>query len=269
MLDEVISVVDRVQGTPRRRQNGYCLAPSQIACKSGVKVMAQTGDHRNLQRTVNMAGWFYFLIILSSLASLAFLGGKYTVMGDGQATVLKMAQQAWLVRINIVYEVFMFSAVIVLAVCLYEILKPVDQVLARVAMLFRVGEAILGYLTVFCTLAVLLLVKGQLEANRVDPLAITFYDLRDIAYLLLMVCISLGTIIFFWLFYKARYLPRAVSLWGVIGFSIMLLASILRLLEIEAGNTVNAVAAAIVIPFELFVGLWLVMKGITVDEMKS
>ena len=78
-------------------------------------------------------------------------------VGDSTATVAKMAEKVLLVRINIVYEVIMCSAVILLAVSLFEILKDFDRLLARTAMLLRTGEAILEFLPVLCMLAVLIL----------------------------------------------------------------------------------------------------------------
>ena len=61
------------------------------------------------QTITKAAGWLYFLIILSSILSLVFLGGKFNVLGDSAASVSKMAQHENLVRINAVYEAAVIS----------------------------------------------------------------------------------------------------------------------------------------------------------------
>ena len=212
------------------------------------------------QTITKAAGWLYFLIILSSILSLVFLGGKFNVLGDSAASVSKMAQHENLVRINAVYEVFMFSAVIALAVLLFELTRGINAGLARTAMLLRVGEAILGYLGIVLSLGVLAVASQG--AERSEALAVLLYDLKDLVYKVLMICISLGTIIYFSLFLKGRYIPKFMSVWGIIGFALMLVASVLQILDSPTGTMVNAAAAVLAITFELTIGIWFIVKGI-------
>ena len=138
--------------------NLFRLRYSRDFCVPAIKIEWNLGNPfrggSGMKQTAKAAGWLYFLIILTSLLSLFFLGGKYTVMGDNQATLEKMAEHAGLVRVNSAYEILMFSAVIALSAGLFELLKKTGPALARAAMLLRVGEALLGYVTVLCTLAV-------------------------------------------------------------------------------------------------------------------
>jgi len=211
------------------------------------------------QGLVKAAGWFYLGIIVTSILSLIFLGGQYDELGNSKATISNMLQHSMLVRINSAYEVLMFSSVIVLAVLLYEITKSINPALARSAMLLRVAEAVFGFVGTILTLGALNVAEG----NGGGSLAIVLYDLKDIAYKIVMVCISLGTLGFFYLFYKARYLPTFICLWGIIGFGLMLLSGLLQILDLQAGAILNIFAAALAITFELFVGAWLITKGIT------
>ena len=221
---------------------------------------------KRLQKLSKWAGWFYFLIILSSILSLVFLGGKYTVMGDSAASVTKMFDNTILVRINAVYEVLMFSAVIVLSVLLFELTKYQNATLARTAMLLRLAEALLGYLGIVLTLSVLSSASAETGSSGVGALPILLYNLKDLTYKILMVCISLGTVLFFYLFHSAKYIPRFLTIWGILGFSLMLFASLLQILDLRAGVYVNAIAAALAISFEFTVGLWLVFKGVKTES---
>ena len=217
-----------------------------------------TNDHTGIART---AGWFYLLIIVSSLLSLIFLGGKYTVMGDSAASVARMTRYATHVRINAVYEVFMFSAVIVLAVLLFELTKDINRTVARCALFLRSAEAILGYLGIVLTLGVLTVTGGNAAPESTGSLAVLLYDLKDLVYKILMICISLGTVFFFTLFHKARLIPPFLSLWGIAGFALMIVASVFQILAAPGGMAINGAAAALAISFELVIGVWLIVKG--------
>ena len=221
---------------------------------------------RKLHKHAKFAGWFYFLIILTSILSLIFLGGKYTVMGDSATTVAKMSNSPMYVRITAVYEVIMFSAVIFLSVLLFELTKHLDAALARTAMLLRMAEAVLGYFGIILTLCILSTVSAGTTTVGTDTLPILLYDLKDLTYKVLMVCISLGTVIFFSLFHKAKYVPKYLTVWGIVGFTLMIVASLLQILDLQAGVVVNVIAAALAISFELVVGLWLIIKGIKVEH---
>lgn len=76
-----------------------------------------------------------------------------------------------------------------------------------------------------------------------------------------MICISLGTVLFFSLFYKARLVPAFLSLWGITGFRLMIIASFFQILSIVGGIMINGVAAALAISIEVAIGIWLIVKG--------
>ena len=211
--------------------------------------------------TVKTAGWSYFIIIATSLLALVLLNGRFTVTGDSGATVMKMAEHSLSVRMSLLYEVLMFSGVILLSASLYSILKPINELLARTALLLRIGEAILGYLGVACSLAVLAVLESSGGNPNVVMQAVQLYELREACCLVLMACISLGTIINFALFHRSRFIPRFLSVWGMAGFSLMLAASVFRFLDLEDGPLLNAIAAVAAISFEIVIGLWLIVRG--------
>ena len=134
----------------------------------------------------------------------------------------------------------MFSAVIALAVLLFELTRGINAGLARTAMLLRVGEAILGYLGIVLSLGVLAVASQG--AERSEALAVLLYDLKDLL--------------------KGRYIPKFMSVWGIIGFALMLVASVLQILDNPTGTMVNAAAAVLAITFELTIGIWFIVKGI-------
>jgi hypothetical protein len=125
----------------------------------------------------------------------------------------------------------------------------------------------MGYLTIFCSFAILLLLKSEsFSANfnheQIQALAVLFFDLRGVTYKLLMIFISIGSIISCYLFFKSRYIPRFISGWGMLGFLLMLLGGFLGVVATGPGQVIETIAAVVVILFEFAIGLWLMIKGI-------
>ena len=77
---------------------------------------------------------------------------------------------------------------------------------------------------------------------------------------LLMLPFCIGAILFYYLFYKSRVIPRALSLWGLISVQLALIGT---LLTISGYNTPFIIYVPYV-PFEWVVGAWILIKGLAV-----
>ena len=102
----------------------------------------------SLQKTASFAGWAYLIIIVTSILSIVI--GPYKLMAEGNQakTIENITSHQSLFRAGMVYEILMYSGVILLSVSLFELLKAKGHGKAMTALLFRFGEAIMGFLTV-------------------------------------------------------------------------------------------------------------------------
>jgi len=135
-------------------------------------------------------------------------------------------------RINTAYNLVMYIGVIALSVYLYETLKVINKPLALMAFSFRLGEAILGGIQVLCYLIVLLLLNENnfilafdMDAKR--SLVELFMGIFDQLIIIIFAFLGLGSLIFFYLFYKSKYIPRAISIWGMCSFFLVIVGSII------------------------------------------
>lgn len=67
-----------------------------------------------------------------------------------------------------------------------------------------------------------------------------------------------GGILFYYLLYKSGVVPRALSLWGLIAVFPGLIGTLLVVFGYEA----PAFLYILYMPFELVIGLWILVKGI-------
>ncbi len=230
--------------------------------------MVQEMSDPALQKTARLAGFFYFLIIASSLLSMIFLGSKLTVPHNPAATIQHILVHEPLFRLNLLYEIIMYASVIVLAFVLYLVLKTVDKKLAHLALLWRMGEAILGCLSVLTGMVILQVLHGEsyaaaLGTEKVQALAMLLLEVKKAIIPIVFVFLSLGTIVYCYLFFKSRYIPAWLSLFGLVSFSLLLVATLTGLvLPLENAMVFGVLA----ILFELMIGLWLMIKGVKLDR---
>lgn len=217
----------------------------------------------SIQKTARFAGWAYFIIIITSVLSIAFGPYRLMVENDVVKSIENIASNQLLFRAGIVYEILMYTGVIFLSVALFELLKQVGRGRAMAALLCRFGEAIMGFLTVIGSIITLYLVNSDFEPAFMQKNIQLIFETKDALMAALMVFISVGSILFFQLFYQSKYIPRWLSIFGIIAFSFMLLESlILQLYPMEAWMFPGALA----IVFEIVVGLWLIIKGVKINE---
>ncbi len=73
-----------------------------------------------------------------------------------------------------------------------------------------------------------------------------------------MLAFCLGGILFYLLLDRSRIVPRAISLWGLIAIFPCLIGTLLTLFNLPAPILLYLPY----VPFELFIGIWIWIKGI-------
>jgi hypothetical protein len=75
-----------------------------------------------------------------------------------------------------------------------------------------------------------------------------------------MLFFCLGGILWYYLFYRSRYIPRALSAWGVVAVSLVSINVMLVLFD--RNIELQMVMLAPYLVFEALIGPWLMVKGI-------
>jgi hypothetical protein len=219
-------------------------------------------------RAAKVAGFLYLIIIVTSLLSMVFIESRLVVPGNDAATFNNIAANQLLFRIGAAYDLLMFASVVALAVALYRVLKPVSGNYALLALSWRLGEAILGAVTVLVSAIVLLLVNAKeyvmvFSKEQLTALVGLLLEMRSAGLTAVIVFLCLGTIVFCYLFYKSRYIPRWLAIWGILSFLLMLIQSFAGI--IVPNNSLMIFGAPAII-FEITIGVWLLFKGINVQS---
>ena len=80
---------------------------------------------------------------------------------------------------------------------------------------------------------------------------------NDAAYQIAMIALGLGSLPFWYLFYRSGLVPRALAAWGIAGYAIFATGAVLEILGLEVGLILSIPAGL----FEASIGIWLIVRG--------
>jgi hypothetical protein len=172
-----------------------------------------------------------------------------------------------LFRLSILAELANSSAIIILAVLLYVVLSKHNRIIALVALGWWLAEAITLAVSKFGALALIPVSQDFVDAGASAPaylqtLGEFLYDGLDRqGYTMHMLFYCIGGIVWYYLFFASRYIPRPIALLGLIAASVGLVGT--------AFDFFGDVPIAVFLPigvFELIVGAWLMARGIRDDS---
>ena len=219
----------------------------------------QIGSDRDAPRLLGAA---FLVVILTSLTSGLLLD---SAVGSGSMSeiLVRISHNVDMMRISNVVDLVTSLGIVVLAVLLYVVLHKQNEIFALVALGLWLAEAAFLATSKVAAFALASLsldfVKAGSPAQSVyQVLGDSLYNgLYAQAYSVHMWFYCLGGMLWYGLFFRSRLIPRAISSFGLLAVSVALLGITLGFL----GNDVRIVAYLPILPFELAIGVWLVLRG--------
>ena len=209
-------------------------------------------------------GAMFLLVIFFSLTSGLLLSSA-TGTGSISEMLANISRHISLVRLGVLFEMLNSTGIIVLVSLLYSVLSRQDKILALIALGWWLGEALI---LEFTSTAVFALIRlGQDFVQVGSPLNSFYQVLGDFLYYgiykhgyggIHMWFYCIGGLVWYSLFFRSRYIPRVISLFGIIAVTLAFLAVVLHYFGITSPLWLSIP----LLPFELTIGLWLLFKGI-------
>ena len=215
------------------------------------------------KNTIRLLGAAFLFVIVAFFLSDLLLT---SVVGSGSMSdiLVNISGNLTLMRLSSVFGLVTSAGIIVLAVLLYIVLNKQNEIIALVALGWWLAEAITLAVGTIGTFALIPLSLEFVEAGA--PAASYFQTLGDflnsgvfqLGNDIHMLFYCLGGILWFYLFYRSRYIPRVISIFGLAIESLGLIGMVLGFFAIDT----NRLFLYPILPLELVVGLWLIIKGI-------
>jgi len=225
-----------------------------------------------LVRAPRIAGLAYLLSTAVLVVSEFTINARLNVEGNAAQTASKILSHESLFRLNIVCQLVYCAGTLVLLAALYVILKPVDRILALIAAFCRLLYALAWPFIALNSFIALRLLSGGtylkvFETDRLQALAKVFLSGFD-AYYVGLLFWSLASTICAWLWFKSNYIPRALSVFGLLSSIWCVACTVSFLIFPNFSDAVNLwwFDSPMAI-FEIVTSFWLLFKGIRKTEM--
>jgi len=223
-------------------------------------------SQRTAAKVAGIAGLFTFAIVV--FGNFVLLG-PLIVPRNAADTARNILAHETQFRAALVCFITYGIGVIVLATALYVILAPVNRGLALAGALFRLVFAMLWLIAPLNSLAALRLLGDTPYLKIFDPDHLQALARVQIAgsfddYYVGLPFFGLAATVCAWLWLKSKYIPRGLSIFGVIGSAWCVFCAIVYLIFPDFNKIVNDwwfdFPMAV---FELVLSFWLLFKGLS------
>jgi hypothetical protein len=209
---------------------------------------------------------FVFVAVASLLGGLLLSSLSYTHIGPPDnisETMIKISDNPITMQMSIVVELITAIGIVLLAVLLYTTLKKQNKIIALWAFGLWIGEAIILAVREISAFSLLKVSQefvkaGAPDSSNFQAFGSLFYESAQIGYAVLMVFYCLGGMLFYYLFLKSKYVPIVISLWGITAASLGFIGTLIGFFD----YIVPMYVFLPILPFELAIGVWLMVKGI-------
>ncbi len=221
------------------------------------------------QRKAAKVAGFAFLFAMA-IVVIANYGINFRLIIPGNAvdTARNIVAHETLFRINIACNLIYVVTVVVLLAALYVILKPVNRTLALVAAFCRLVLTLMWGVTALNALSALRLLGDAaylpvFNADQLQSLARLHLAASWDAYYVGLPFWGLASTVCSYLWFKSRYIPRALAAFGVISSAWCVICAFAFIVfphfDVMVGLSWFDVPMVI---FEIALGLWLLIKGL-------
>jgi hypothetical protein len=162
-----------------------------------------------------------------------------------------------------------------IAIWLYPILKKHHEALALGSVGFRVMEGMLYIVGVVGLLSLLTLSQeyvkaGASNASLYQVSGTVLLAIKTWAGQLGVIAFTLGAMMYYYVFYQSKLIPRWLSVWGFIGASLSLAAALLTIFGLLVPFSTVFILLQLPIGLqEMVLAVWLIVKGFNPSAVAS
>ena len=225
-----------------------------------------TIDHAQ-QTAARIAGFLYLFLMVIAIYAFS-VSSSFIAAGDAAKTAGNIMASERLFRLTIAIDLITAAGDVALAVALYTLLEPVNRSLALLGAFWRLAEAAIFAVIALMSIVVVLLLSGPRYLQAFSPdqlhaLARLCLSAHGRGFSIGFIFLALGATVFSYLLLKSRYVPRALSAWGIFSYVVMLIGTFAIIIFPDLANTLDPVYYIPAFIFEVTAGIWLLSKGVS------
>jgi hypothetical protein len=217
-----------------------------------------------------LLGVAFLVVVVTSIAS-GVATDVATGSGDIADVLATVAGKTGLLHIAVLAGLLNAVGILVLAGLLYVVLKGHGQLLALVGTLCWTGESFFYALNQLASTGLARVASdfqssGGVSGPDAGPYQslgqFLFADVLHRGGTVLMFFYCAGGVLFYYLFFASRLVPRWISGYGLIAVTVGIVGAAVELL----GHPLGLLPYIAILPFEIAIGLYLLTRGVTVGS---
>ena len=220
------------------------------------------------RRAARVAGFAGLLTIATAVSANYGIFERLIVAGDPAATARNILAHETLFRISIACCLLYSAGVVMLLAALYVVLRPVSRGLALVAAFWRLVYGLMWAVFALNLLDALRLLGGAdysrvFGPDQLQSMARLSIGRNVDAYYVGLPFYGLASTVCFYLWFKSRYIPRALAAGGAISSAWCAASAFAFLVFPDFGKAINLYSLDTPLGiFEIATSFWLLFKGL-------
>lgn len=215
------------------------------------------------------------LFILAAVTAVIGLN-LYDPILNGPDYLIKGSEHANQVIVGAVMELMLVVSAIGTATTMFPLLRKYNETIALWHVCFRFLEAIIIIVGVISVLSLLTLSREFVAAGAPDPSSfhssgIILKAIHDWTFMLgPLFMLGINTVMYSYIFYKTKLVPRFISILGMTGATCVFICSLFVMFGVFPQISFwGAVLAVPVAANEMILAVWLIVKGFNENAITS
>ncbi|MCC8436614.1 DUF4386 domain-containing protein [Brevibacillus sp. M2.1A] len=216
-------------------------------------------------------------IMTGVLLIAGLITGLFSVVPviDGADYLVMASSNENQVLLGAFFQLLMIVAYVGIPVLMYPLLSKHHKCLALGSVAFGI---IAGVFIILGVIILLLLLSASHELEKVGTLHVTYFQTlggllregRDLVnHVATTLAFVLAMFLFNYIFYRTTLVPRWLSVWGLIGSTLSILASLLFMIRFIGLDTSYMVLNIPIAFQQLVLAIWLIIRGFNPTEQDS
>jgi len=223
------------------------------------------------RKTAIIVGVLFITGTVAGILSLVFSG---SILGAPDY-LTKVSANENRVVIGALFELIMAAVLVGVPLMMFPIFKKHNEPIALGYVGARIIEAVGDVVAAISLLSLLTLSQefvkaGAPDASYFQALGTLLLAVREwTAAVGVTIPFSLGALMFYYLWYRSKLIPRFISVWGLIGTPLYLAAGLLGMFGISRFSTISTSLFLPLAVNEMFLAVWLIVKGFNSSAIAS
>lgn len=219
-----------------------------------------------LKNTTKLAGLLIVLGMVAGILSIASAVDSPNYLTEAAANATQVSTAA-------LFQFILCLTYLGFAILLYPMVKKHNERLALGFLSFRIIAGVILIIGTVILLSIFAVSQEFVKNTSENQMAFEAFGnvlktTRDyINHIFMVFTIGAGNLMLYVLFLKAKLIPKWLSVWGIAGTLLSVLASLLLLFELVDVITVGyLVLNGPTALFEIILGFWLIFKGFRMNK---